>query len=94
MRCVAGRHRSAWRSTTPAKIGGVPPKGPVVYLASADAEHEASHAHLTYAVISSGQAQKQAIGQFRAAGWKIQALDTTSYWTLAVAPNATNGACT
>ena len=67
---------------------------PVVYLPVADAERAAARARLSYAVISTGEAQKQAIRQFRAAGWTIRGLGVSSYWTLAAAPNATNGTCT
>lgn len=66
----------------------------VVYLPVTHAELAASRARLSYAVISTGEAQKQAIRQFRAAGWTIRGLGVSSYWTLAAAPNATSGSCT
>jgi hypothetical protein len=65
----------------------------VVYLPAGNAELAASRASLTYAVIGTGPAEERAVGQFRAARWTIRGLGASAYWTLAVAPSATNGSC-
>ena len=64
----------------------------VVYLSLDGAVPEASRAHLTYVVISTGQKWRPTIRQFKAASWTIQELG--GEWELATAPNATSGACT
>ena len=63
----------------------------VLYLPSLSAVEAAVARNLDYVVISTGE--NAPVGAtFAAAGWHLEPLG--AYWTLAVAPGATNGDCT
>lgn len=62
----------------------------VVYLPVAGALTDAYRQYLSYVVVSTGP-DRWAAGTFRRGRWKVEPLG--SYWLLAVAPHAGDGAC-